>query len=244
MSDLAGSVVVVTGAAGGIGEVISTELTNRGAFVIGVDIRDDAPQLKNSNFIYEKLNIGDEEAVVAFFEKVKENHGSVTGVVNTAGVYRSSPFVEATTEDLDFLLSVNLKGTFFMSREAAKQMVDAGRGSIVNIGSLAYEHPTTANALYAASKGAVVSLTKGIAQSVAASGVRANVVSPGPVATGMRADAKIDLEYQRRMVDAVPLGREGRPDDIAQMIVFLLSDNSTWITGQVLRVDGGLTSKR
>lgn len=112
------------------------------------------------------------------------------------------------------------------------------------VDTLAYEHTTTGNALYAASKGAVVSLTKGIAHSVAYAGVRANVISPGPVATGMRADARIDPEYQKRMVDAVPLGREGDPSDIANMVVFLLSDSSTWITGQVLRVDGGLTSKR
>lgn len=243
MGQLDGELVVITGAAGGIGSAVAKLAVARGARVVGVDIHAEGPVI-SGGFDYRRLDITDESAVTRFFADLVNSHGRVSGIVNTAAVYCSAPFRETTLSDLRSLFEVNVIGTYLMCRGAVPQMQDLGHGSIVNFASIAFEHATAENSLYATTKGAIVSLTKGIAQSVAKQSIRANVVSPGPVTTPMRADAKLDPEYQRRMVDSVPLGRAGSPMDVAGAVAFLLSSDSTWLTGEVLRIDGGLASKR
>ena len=172
-------------------------------------------------------------------------------LANVAGVMHSASVAETTDAELDAVLDTNLKGPFHLARAVVPHMVDRGRGSVVNVASAAIDVAAPGLFAYAASKGAVVQLTRVLAVEVGAHGVRVNAVAPGWTPTGMtgrhytRPDGSVDVEAFERVAAPMralsPLGRIGHPDDIAHAILYLASDAARFTTGQVLRVDGGVS---
>lgn len=246
MAGVKPEVAVVTGASGGIGLAVAERLVADGYAVVCCDLRGDVLR-READRIGAALAVPADVADSGRVEALAAEAGALGAVrvlVNAAGVHRPAPFAEATEEDFDVLMRVNVKGTFLPSRALAPLMARAGGGSIVNFSSVASHHVTETSALYAASKGAVLSLTRGMAVSLAPSGVRVNAVSPGPVETPMNAGRREDAQYLERMVGRVPLGRQGRPAEVAEAVSFLVGERSSWVTGTVLEIDGGLSVLR
>jgi NAD(P)-dependent dehydrogenase (short-subunit alcohol dehydrogenase family) len=254
---LAGEVAIVTGAGAGIGRAIARTLADSGARVMLVDRDAEAGQRAAG-----EINAGGGRAepvpvdlarvddVTRMVRAVHENAGRVDILVNNAAVTRASTFFEVGLEEWDTILAVNARGAFFCMQEAARIMVAAGRGRIVNIASVAGKGwGGSSSAAYAASKGAMLAMTRYAAMALASDGVTVNAVCPGLTATATfeqvvrdrarEADVPYD-EYVARYAEQIPLGRVNSPADIAAAVLFLVSPQGRNITGQSLNVDGGL----
>jgi NAD(P)-dependent dehydrogenase (short-subunit alcohol dehydrogenase family) len=246
---LAGSVAVVTGALGRLGPVWSHALADAGATVIGIDLR--------GGESVEEADVTDRVALERILERIVAAQGTPDILVNNAGIDQppdatgtTSAIEDVPLDDFRRTLDVNLAGTFNATQVFGSAMRDAGRGSIVNIGSLYasiapepsfYDHldtdpPFLKPAAYGASKAGVVNLTQYFARLWGPSGVRVNTLSPG----GVRGDQ--DDEFLRKYSARVPLGRLADPEELAAPLVFLASDASRYVTGHELRVDGGFTA--
>ena len=226
-ADLNGRVAIVTGSASGIGAATVRLLEEAGAKVIGADIATG-------------LDVSDRGAVDALVADTVATQGRLDVVANVAGVYRRGDILSMTDDDLDAIFAVNLKGTLYMCQAAAKVMVEQGSGSIINVASGAVDTGASGTGAYAMSKAAVVQLTRNLATEVGRKGVRVNVVAPGWIDTPMTA-ATDDYEAMRDMMSKMqPIRRVGQPEDIANSIVFLASDASSFMTGQILRPNGGV----
>jgi 3-oxoacyl-[acyl-carrier protein] reductase len=239
---LDGKVCVVTGAARGIGREIAELFAASGASaVLACDLNADAlADGLPANMIGEKLDVTDGEAVRAFVQKAHAKHGRIDVLVNNAGITRDALIQKMTDEDWDAVLAVNLKGAFLLTRAVAPFMIEAGAGAIVSITSVVGLDGNIGQTNYAASKAGIIGMTRTWAKEFARKGakVRANAVAPGFINTPMvRA-------VPQRVIDAVVakvvLGRLGEPREVANAVLFLASEASAYITGQVLRVDGGL----
>lgn len=252
--ELAGKVAIVTGAAGRLGPVWSSALTDSGATVVGLDIDPGTSDLGSE---IESADITDRESVTAAAARIEGRFGPVDILVNNAGIDQP-PEAAATThavedvplDDFRKTLDVNLVGTFNSIQAFGAGMRDRGHGSIVNIGSLyasrapdpaLYDHldvdpPFLKPAAYGASKAGVVSLTTYFARLWGPYGVRVNALSPGGVAGGQ------DPEFVRKYTERVPLGRMANPEDLVGPLLFLASEDSRYVTGQNVRVDGGFTA--
>ena len=222
--DLIGRRAVVTGGAGGIGAAIVADLTARGAEVTiwdlaqGVDITDRA-SVENA-----------------------ADAAEVDILVNAAGIDVIGPFLESVETDWERIVAVNLMGTLRCCHVVVPGMVERGRGTVVNIASDAGRVGSSGETVYAASKGGVIAFTKSLAREVAAAGVRANCVCPGPTDTSLLDQV---AEYSQKLYDslarAIPMKRIGTPDDVASVVAFLASDDAGFVTGQTISVSGGLT---
>ena len=225
--DLSGRVAIVTGAASGIGAATARLMEEAGAKVVGADISTG-------------VDVSDRAQVDALVGDVVGTHGRLDIVANVAGVYRRGAVLDITDEDLDRILAVNLKGTLYMCQAAARHMVEQRSGSIINVASGAIDTGASGTCAYAMSKAAVVQLTRNLATEVGRKGVRVNVVAPGWIDTPMTA-ANEDYEAMKDMMSQVqPIRRVGAPEDIANTILFLASDASSFMTGQILRPNGGV----
>ena len=225
--DLNGKVAIVTGSASGIGAATVRLMEEAGAKVVGADIATG-------------LDVSDRAAVDALVADTASTHGRLDVVANVAGIYRRGDVLSITDEMLDQILAVNLKGTLYMCQAAAQVMIEQGSGSIINVASGAVDAGAAGTCAYAMSKAAVVQLTRNLATEVGRKGVRVNVVAPGWIDTPMTA-ANDDYEAMRDMMKAVqPLRQIGQPEDIANAILFLASDASSFMTGQILRPNGGV----
>lgn len=250
MVDIAGQVAVVTGAAGGIGLATAQRLGREGATVIAVDIdasrlSDAWPDAPSTGVELHTCDISKSAEIDQLISEVASEHGAIGILINSAGVYRDGAALDATESDFDLMYSVNVKGTFLMSQAVARTMVAASSGgSVVNIASIAADLSSPLNMAYGATKAAVLSLTRGLAVSLATHGIRVNAIAPGPVETAMAAQALTDPAYSERMLGRILLGRLGTPDEIAKSALFLASDDSSWITGSCLTVDGGVRALR
>ncbi|MBB1482916.1 SDR family oxidoreductase [Tessaracoccus sp. MC1865] len=236
-ASLKGRVVVVTGAAGAIGSKVALALDEAGVRVLAVDLPGRTPPHLRSGApaSYDLVDVGGHEDL---FEHARAL-GEVVGLVHTAAIIRRSAVDEVTEEDFDTQVAVNLKATYFLNRQAWRTMRSVGRGSIVNYVSQGWmSGGYQGSIVYAATKGAVTSMTRGFARSFAPDGVRVNAVSPGYVDTEMLREG-VSPEDRQRLVDEVPLGRLADPDDLVGATVFLLSDAASYITGAVINVSGG-----
>lgn len=238
---------IVTGAGGGIGSAIVRALRHAGHRVIAVD-RD--AELLASTFADDSmvvatgLDVTDSAAVESLIGNVAREHGAIHSLVNAAGIYLDGALELMSEADVDLIFAVNVKGTLFPCQAVAAHMKEQGRGCIINVSSIAADLSSPSNGLYGATKGAVNSLTRGLAISLAPSGIRVNAIAPGPVATPMADAALRDPEYARMMLSRIALHRLGQPHDVASAVAFLVSDAANWITGSILTVDGGVRALR
>jgi 3-oxoacyl-[acyl-carrier protein] reductase len=255
--DLGGRVAIVTGAGSGIGAASARMLAGAGATVVcadrnadGADATGKAIADAGGTASAVELDVSRRDDVEALVRDTVAQHGRLDVMANIAGIIHQSLVVDTDEADFDRVLATNLKGVLFGCQSAARVMIDQGRGSIVNMASAAIDTPAPNLVCYAVAKAGVAQLTKTLAAEVGSSGVRVNAIAPGFVITGMtsrhfvRDDGSVDEDARKLVIDAmterVPLGREGRPDDIAHSVLFLASDASSYMTGQVLRPNGGV----
>lgn len=243
-SGLAGRSVLITGAAGGIGSAVARAVAEAGAVVGAVDIAADplhrlVAELPGTGHLALPHDLSD---VAAHDQLLAETDAAapLRGMVHAAAVIRRSASIDEITEaDVDLQLGVNLKATFFLDRACWRVLRTRGGGSIVNFASQGWwSGGFGGSTVYAASKGGVVSLTRGLSRSFAADGVRVNALAPGMVDTAMLRDGLDDGDRQE-LLTQVPLGRFAVPDELTGAALFLLSDASAYITGAVLNVSGG-----
>ena len=190
------------------------------------------------NFVEAPADIGDPAQVEALFDLIREKAGRLDIVVNNAGVTRDDLLVRMTEEKWDTVLDINLKGAFFVTREAAKLMMRARSGAIVNIASVVGLMGNAGQANYSASKGGLIALTKTTARELGGRGVRVNAVAPGFINSKMTEVLPDNVKQQ--MLSIIPLKKFGEVSDIAKTVAFLASDNAAYITGQVISVNGGM----
>jgi len=172
-------------------------------------------------------------------EAVLEEHGRIDVLVNNAGIVRGAPLLEMTEEDFDAVLRVNLEGAFLVGQAVAREMVRAGRGAIVNLSSVNSVMTIPTIAGYNVSKGGINQLTRVMALDLADKGVRVNAVAPGTIATEMAQAVLADEATARRVMSRTPMGRFGEPAEVADAVAFLASDAASYITGEILFIDGG-----
>ena len=240
----AGKKILVTGSSRGIGAGIARKLALQGASVAVTYSSNPAMaeqvlgSLKGEGHLLIKLDISDETSVAAAFEQIAAKWGKVDGVVNNAGVTRDQLLLRMKTEDFQSVIDTNLKGTFLCTRSAAKMMLKARAGSIVNITSVIGEMGNAGQSNYAASKAGVEGFTKSIAQEIGSRSIRVNCVAPGFIVTDMT-DAMTE-QAKSAILSKVPLNTLGDVDDVANAVCFLLSDEAKYITGHTLSVNGGM----
>jgi len=244
---LQGRVVVITGGAQGIGEACARRLVQDGAAVALWDLADDAGrQLTDSlnaaggQALYLHCNVADKAEVDAALAATLARFGQVDGLVNNAGIFKAAPFLEITEADWDAVIAVNLKGSFLVGQAVAREMVKQQRGAIVNMSSVNGTLTIPSIASYNASKGAINQLTRVMALSFADQGVRVNAVAPGTIATELARSAVLTSdEAKARIMSRTPMKRLGEPGEIADVVAFLLSDAASYMTGEIVVVDGG-----
>lgn len=242
--DLSGKVALVTGSSRGMGQGIALELARKGADVVISDVLPGDETVKAITGIgrksfYFKADVSNERNVKRLFSETIKKFGRLDILVNNAGIYRTSPTVELSEKDWEKTIHIDLKGVFLCSREALKVM-KAG-SSIINISSIAAMVGFPQAAAYCAAKGGVRALTKELAVEFAKQGVRVNSIHPGVIETPMTVGILKDEKTKATMLQSVPLGRTGKPIDIAGPVAFLASDAASYITGEELVVDGGWT---
>ena len=236
--DYEGKIYVVTGTSSGMGKACAEMLLKENAVVCGFDRNEGS--IDSDNYTHFQVNITDEDAVKKSMEEIAGKYQRVDGLVNVAGICgNSKPFYEIGTEDFQRILNVNVTGAFVMSKYAAKAMIPQKKGKIVNISCIRSTIFRGNMADYAASKGAVVSLTSAMALDLAPFNIQVNAVAPGFIYTGMTAKSFDDPKVRSQSESLIPCGRIGTPDDIASVVMFLLSDLSDYMTGTNIFADGG-----
>ncbi|WP_321336711.1 beta-ketoacyl-ACP reductase [uncultured Cohaesibacter sp.] len=237
-------VCIVTGGAQGIGRcTVETFATEGAAKIFACDMNLDAMsdyKDRFSNIEAVELNVCDRDAIHAFIEKIKQEHGKIDVLVNNAGVTRDNLLDRMSEKDWDMVIDVNLKGVFNMTQAVSPVMIANGSGSIVTMSSVVGTDGNIGQTNYAATKAGVIAMTKSWAKEFSRKGaqVRANCVAPGFIKTPMTKD--LPEKVISYMESKTPLGHMGEAEDIAQGVLFLASDRARFITGQVLKIDGGL----
>jgi NAD(P)-dependent dehydrogenase (short-subunit alcohol dehydrogenase family) len=250
MARLDGKITIITGAASGLGRVAALTFAREGAAVVVADIVDGSSvvseiEAAGGRAMCTELDVTSESSWLDTVARTMQTFGSVDVLYNNAGVMIGDDDDPVSTPlaTFDRTMDINVKGIFLGCRHVIPTMLAAGRGSIVNVASfVAHMGAATPQVAYTASKGAVLSMTREIAVIYARKGIRANALCPGPVMTPLLAAfLSDDAKRQRRLVH-IPMGRFGEPQEIANGALFLASDESSWMTGQSLTIDGGITA--
>lgn len=243
---LDGKCALVTGASRGIGRAVALKLASEGAkvalnFAGNEDAANEVRQeieAMGGQAILVKADVADEAAVQDMVQKTADAFGRIDILVNNAGITRDGLLARMKEEDWDAVLSTNLKGVFLTTKAVAKLMMKQRAGRIVNMASVVGVSGNAGQANYSAAKAGVIGFTKTIARELASRGVTANAVAPGFIATDMT--SVLSDKAKEAALTGIPLGRMGTPEDVAAAVLFLVSDQSSYITGQVLHVDGGM----
>lgn len=238
--------VVITGASGGIGSEIARTFAKNGwnVAIMYLNSRDEAEKLENelktigSKTYCAQCNVASYKEVKAFFEETVKILGEVHALVNNAGVALQKLFCDVTEEEADRIFDINVKGSFNCSKAVLPSMINRKSGKIVNISSMWGICGASCEVHYSASKAAVIGFTKALAKEVGPSSINVNCVAPGVIDTKM--NANLDSQSLDMLKDEIPLTKIGKPSDVAEMVFFLCSDKSDYITGQVISVDGGM----
>jgi 3-oxoacyl-[acyl-carrier protein] reductase len=245
MFDLTGKVAVVTGAARGIGRAIGIALASRGALVVPTDVVDPglgAPEPAGGGpgrvAGVVLMNVTDGAAADAAFGRILSEHGRVDILVNNAGITRDQLLMRMKREDWDRVLEVNLSGAFVCTQAVLRPMLKQRAGRIISISSVVGQMGNAGQSNYAASKAGLIGFSKSLAREVAARNITVNVVAPGLIDTDMTRALPPDVQAEWQ--SKVPLGRFGTPEDVAAAVCFLASDEASYVTGQVLAVNGGM----
>ena len=218
-------VAIVTGAASGIGKASAEALRTEGYEVVEADV--------------DNCDVTDKSAVDALVDATVERYGRLDVMANIAGIMHESTVIDTTEADLDRVLAVNFKGVLFGCQAAARVMTQQRSGSIINMASTAVDMNAPTILCYSVSKVAVVQLTRTLASEVGRRNVRVNAIAPGYIETAMTARHAED--YREMMAKVAPLGRTGQAEDVANAVVWLASDASSFVTGQIVRVNGGVS---
>ena len=249
MEDLKNKVVVITGARRGMGKADALLFAEKGAKVVVSDISQedcqkvvDQIEKKGGQAIAVKCDVSKKEEVDNLFRKTIEKFGRVDVLVNNAGICEFKPFIDLTEEEWDRTLNINLKGYFLCAQAAAKEMAKQKSGVIVNIASVAMGQlgvgfPNIVH--YCASKGGIAAMTEAMALELAPYNIRVNAIAPGMIETPMLDPIKQDPKSMEGILARIPLSRMGKPEEIADLVVFLASDKSSYITGSIVVIDGG-----
>jgi NAD(P)-dependent dehydrogenase (short-subunit alcohol dehydrogenase family) len=239
---LTGRVCIVTGGAQGIGEACARRFVREGAPVVIADVDDTkghalAIELQAS---YVHCDVGDKAQVDALVQHTTALHGRIDVLVNNAGIFRAADFLDVLEADFDEVLRVNLKGAFLVGQAVAREMAKTGGGCIVNMSSVNGVLAIPSIASYNVSKGGINQLTRVMALALADKAIRVNAVAPGTIATALAARAVLTSEEARQKVmSRTPLKRLGTPQEIADVVAFLASDAASYMTGEIVVVDGG-----
>jgi len=240
-------VAIVTGAGAGIGRAIALLFSEEGATVVVAEVLEDRGletvsliREKGNQALFIKTDVRDLNDIQRAVSETAREFGRVDILVNNAGVLQYLPFVQVTEEDWDRIIDINLKGTFFFAQAAAREMIRARQGGkIINMSSIASEVAIEFQSHYMASKGGVRMLTKGMALELAPYGINVNALAPGTIETEMTRQDLEDPTIREEAIDAIPLGRIGTPLDVARAALFLATEESDYITGEMIFVEGG-----
>jgi glucose 1-dehydrogenase len=245
---LDGRVAVVTGAGSGIGRAIAIALSAAGASVV-VNFHSEHGQAEANEVVAAcgpgaralMADVSDESAVATLFAEVERAFGRLDILVNNAGIESApTPLTEYPIDTFDRIIATNLRGAFLCTREAARRMLPAGRGRIINVSSVHEDLAFPGNSAYAASKGGVRMLMRTAALELAPHGVTVVNLAPGAIATPINQATLADPKLRQQLIDEIPLGRIGQPEEIAAAAVFLASDAASYLTATTVFVDGGL----
>ena len=243
---LKGKKLLVTGGSRGIGKAIATKALENGAIVYNLDLGED-PEMDamkklaadNDTEIYGyTADVSNEDQVVAVCKEILEHAESIDILVNNAGITRDGLMMRMKSKDWDDVLNINLKSAFLMSREISRSMMKKRTGSIINMSSVVGVQGNPGQTNYCASKAGLLGLTKALAKEIGSRQVRVNAIAPGFISSPMT--DKLSDEVQANYKAAIPLATFGEADDIANAVLFLASDMSKYVTGQVLGINGGL----
>ena len=249
MAGLKNKVAIITGARRGMGRTHALVLARAGAKVVVSDISLDdcekvVQEIKKSKgeAMAIKCDVSKKEEVDQMFKKTVEKWGSVDILVNNAGICQFKPFLELTEEEWDKTIDINLKGYFLCSQAAAKEMAKQNRGTIINIASVAmgqqgFGFPTLTH--YCASKGGIVAMTEALALELASYNIRVNAIAPGLIDTPMVDPLKQDQKTMGATLARIPLKRPGNPEEVSNLVLFLASEESSYMTGSTVVIDGG-----
>ena len=249
---LGGRVCVVTGGAQGIGEACARRFAREGASIVIADIADERGQALAAELgaMYVHCDVGDKAQVDAAVARVLQALGRIDVLVNNAGIFKAADFLDVSEADYDAVLRVNLKGSFLMGQAVARVMAKAAprpgaegrasRGAIVNMSSVNAVLTIPTISTYNMSKGGVNQLTRVMALSLADKGIRVNAVAPGTIATELAAKSVLTSEEaKQRIMSRTPMRRFGEPSEVADCVAFLASDAASYITGEIVVIDGG-----
>ena len=242
MFDLKGKKALVTGATGGIGSAISKKLAEQGV-IVGLSGRSESKLktleegIDGKTFIFE-CNLSNAESVEKLFKVAEEKMNGVDILISNAGIIKNKLITEMSNEDWDIVMNVNLRASFILNREAVKKMLKRKWGRIINITSLMGVIGNYTQANYAASKAGLIGMSKSIAKEVGSKGITVNCIAPGFIKTPMT--DSLTEEQKKQGLKSIPIGKIGTPEDIANSVVYLASNEAKYITGQTFHVNGGM----
>ena len=246
MFDLAGKIAVVTGGSRGIGRATSIALAQAGAHVL-VNFRSNEEAAKETLRLIEEaggqgellgFDVADPESVDGTIKEAIDRHGHIDILVNNAGISIDRLLLRVSVKDLETTWATNVNGALFCAKACIRPMMKKRWGRIINLSSVVGESGNAGQVVYSTSKAALLGLTRTLAREYASRGITVNAVAPGFVETDMTAD--LPDEAKQGIIDQTPLGRIGRPEEVAATVVFLASEEASYITGQVVRVNGGM----
>ncbi|HAX61903.1 MAG TPA: 3-oxoacyl-ACP reductase [Elusimicrobia bacterium] len=239
-------VAIITGGAQGIGRAIAEKLAGEGAKIIIVDVAeeiakktvDEISKSQNVATLSLKVDVSSSIETEQMIKKTVEKFGRIDIMINNAGITRDNLLIRMSDDEWDKVIAINLKGVFNCSKAAAKIMMKQRAGKIVNIASVVGLMGNAGQANYSASKGGVIALTKTMARELASRNINVNAVAPGFIKTAMT--EKLSDEQKKKLTDLIPLARLGETQDVANTVAFLCTDESSYITGEVISVNGGM----